>query len=158
MKSFSEYLTFESARDAITETDRVITTNQFVTGVRRVTQNPANRFKPEGLWYGIGASWIDYIESEMPDRLGKYLFQVAITPKVMQLTTVKQIKEFDAKYGIEKHGMAWIDWIAVSKVCSGIEISPYQWSLRFDLNWYYSWDVASGCIWDPSGISKITQL
>jgi len=48
-----------------------------------------------------------------------------------------------------------IDWEKVASEYAGIEICPCQWDLRMDsrANWYYSWDIASGCIWNPAGIS-----
>lgn len=48
----------------------------------------------------------------------------------------------------------------VAKDYDGIEIAPYQESLRYDLEWYYGWDVASGCIWNFEGIrlNKIVDI
>lgn len=50
-----------------------------------------------------------------------------------------------------------IDWRIVAKRYHGIIISPYQWECRMppQTTWYYSWDVASGCIWDPKAIKHI---
>lgn len=48
------------------------------------------------------------------------------------------------------------DWIDVASRYSGIEIAPYQWKRRIHPStfWYYTWDCASGCIWDLSAIKK----
>ena len=41
---------------------------------------------------------------------------------------------------------------------NGIEICPYLWSKRMRSNWYYPWDVASGCIWDGRGLFSAELL
>lgn len=52
-----------------------------------------------------------------------------------------------------------MDWGKVAQEYSGIEICPYfeqnnlnilKDGYRVNLNWYNRWDVASGCIWEPS--------
>ena len=44
-----------------------------------------------------------------------------------------------------------INWVEVSEMYDGVEISPYQWKRRLAINfmWYYGWDCASGVIWRP---------
>ena len=37
-------------------------------------------------------------------------------------------------------------------------ITPYQWELRFELDWYYGWDVASGCVWNLSVIESMEPV
>jgi hypothetical protein len=53
-----------------------------------------------------------------------------------------------------------INWMKVSKVADGVEICPVQPSLRDDpkIEWYYNWDVASGCIWRPSGLMELVLV
>jgi len=51
-----------------------------------------------------------------------------------------------------------VSWEQVAKDgYQGVEITPYQWELRLDsrVNWYYSWDCASGCAWDPQAIESL---
>jgi len=52
----------------------------------------------------------------------------------------------------------FIDWKKVAKEYNGIEIWPYQWKCGHDPKcfWYYSWDCASGCIWNARIIEKVT--
>jgi hypothetical protein len=52
------------------------------------------------------------------------------------------------------HWVDRIDWKRVASRYAGIEICPYQNSLRMKAitGWYYPWDVASGCIWSPAGM------
>ena len=51
-----------------------------------------------------------------------------------------------------------IDWELIQKEgYGGIEICPYNWGWRSQ-NWYYGWDVASGCVWDSSSIQDVVLL
>jgi len=62
--------------------------------------------------------------------------------------------EFTRKFKEQNHySDDMINWEEVSKNWEGIEIVPYIWTARNILNWYYPWDVASGCIWNLDGIS-----
>jgi hypothetical protein len=48
-----------------------------------------------------------------------------------------------------------IDWPRVkADGWQGIIITPYRWERRLTGHtmWYYGWDCASGCIWDPAAI------
>ena len=53
-----------------------------------------------------------------------------------------------------------IDWRLVAEEWQGIVIAPYLWERRFDSDarWYYSWDCASGCIWDHRAIAAIELI
>ena len=52
-----------------------------------------------------------------------------------------------------------INWRAVAGDYAGLIITPYQWSRRLEpYSWYYGWDCASGCIWDPSAITDIKLI
>jgi hypothetical protein len=35
--------------------------------------------KPQGLWAGIGRSWINWVESEMPEWMGEYFYTFNLT-------------------------------------------------------------------------------
>lgn len=49
----------------------------------------------------------------------------------------------------------YIDWASVCRAYQGIVISPYFWSRRMGPMWYYSWDCASGVIWDADAIESV---
>lgn len=68
--------------------------------------------------------------------------------------------------GDHKHERWMIDWEKVAEVYDGIIIAPYQWDYRLPMewppairghisNWYYGWDCASGCIWNPAAIARV---
>jgi hypothetical protein len=81
----------------------------------------------------------------MPHWLGEHEYEVILQDSnILILDTPKKILEFDRDYRIGQR----IDWPRLAETHDGIEINPYQWSLRFDPIWYYGWDVASGCVWN----------
>lgn len=131
-----------------------------------VEQYPKANHKPNGLWYAVGTEWIDWVQSEMPDWMGHTFYKIEVnTSNILHLKSGIDIDNFTKKYvkfnsigydSWEKN--ANIYWKPVAEEYSGIEISPYQYNSRHKYMWYYGWDVASGCIWDKSGISKIEKI
>ena len=73
--------------------------------------------------------------------------------KILVIRSKTDVINFDNKYGKIEHST--IDWTKVSKDFSGIEFAPYHHSLRMKYDWYYSLDIASGCIWDTSVLKNI---
>lgn len=57
----------------------------------------------------------------------------------------------------ERPFVIWLDWAAIGKLYDGIIIAPYLWERRLNggAMWYYGWDCASGCIWNPRAISEV---
>ena len=111
-------------------------------------------FKPEGFWVSDESKegWKQWCQAEgfRVDTL-KYCFEITLDPKkLLIIKTAKQLEKFNAEYGIER----LIDWRRVSKEYQGVLITPYQWKFRHGFIWYYTWDCASGCIWDLRGIKK----
>jgi hypothetical protein len=127
----------------IKSTDRIIMSDDETINFKNAMQKV--NYKPNGLWYGIGTSWINWVKISMPEQTRKYLFMMG---------TALELDNFDRKYNIAEK----INWKVVSQKYSGIEINPYVWSRRNELFWYYGWDVASGCIWDKNAIKKITRI
>lgn len=120
--------------------------------------------KPTGLWYSIDMEWHDWCKSEgTPHWIGQYNYELTIDLScILRLTTVDELRAFTAKFHKfehrEPHRAYEIDWGAVAKLYKGIEIAPYQWGARHSLGWYYTWDVASGCIWDVTSVKSIRRL
>jgi hypothetical protein len=54
------------------------------------------------------------------------------------------------KNGWEAWSRRAINWPALTVKYGGIIIAPYSWEhrLKDETSWYYSWDCASGCLWD----------
>jgi hypothetical protein len=136
------------------------------------TPNQEISFKPKGLWYGIGDSWIKWVRSEMPDWEVDNVFKIDINEnKILKVTNYKELVEFENKYAATREKddnrsysammstrYKGIDWGAVAKDFAGIEIAPYIYEARYEHMWYYGWDVESGCIWGDGVITNITKL
>jgi hypothetical protein len=143
---------------------RYTVSNTPITGVRNTAGELETRMKPAGLWYACGPEWIDWLESEMPDWLENVRFVYEVVPnfkEILELNSVQDIRDFDAKYGVgspyARRGSSYeVRWQDVAEGVDGIEICPYQWSLRdSEVGWYATWDVASGCIWRPGGVKEL---
>jgi len=159
-------VSFEQLRAHVKPQDRVVMTNASNISIRSTPQQTVD-YKPNGLWYGIGTSWIDWVSFEMPSWKGKNLYKLTLsTSQMLILSTSKALKEFTLKYGKalhdfdKEHKLKYlaIDWSTVSKTYGGIEIRPYQPAARHAYIWYYPWDVASGCVWNKSVIQRITKI
>lgn len=136
--------------------------------------------KPRGVWWSCGNEWYEWCKGDMPDWCQYYshCYELRLNDdKILHLETPEQILEFTAEYGgnneyyftNEKQWMPVvtpgdyardINWPEVAKLYSGIEICPYQYSLRLTsrTGWYYGWDIASGCVWDHNVIEGLTYL
>ena len=65
----------------------------------------------------------------------------------------------DCRWGPAKQYVnRYIDWHKVAARHDGLIITPYIWRRRMELNWYYPWDCASGCIWKAQAIKGIRLL
>ncbi len=125
--------------------------------------------KPKGLWYAAGKEWIEWVEREMPHWMGDRFYKITPSSKVLKINTLAKFQAFVQAYGEMKPSMfqgqepqpqfdQYIDWRRVAKDYPGIEIAPYRQDCRLEYAWYYGWDVASGCIWDKSGIKSIERI
>lgn len=122
--------------------------------------------KPSGLWYGIGPNWIQYCEEHVPSRsdiyTSAYILDIDMS-KVLHLSTYNDLSKFSKTYGTNDRSgrvLTTIDWVKVSTQFSGIEISPYIYKARLDIEipWYYVWDIASGCIWNKDVIKNFKEI
>lgn len=127
-------------------------------------------YKPNGFWVsdegeGNERGWKDWCEGESfaTDRF-VYENEIILShkAKILFINSVNELDNFHNQYqaalpGMEKWGNHYIDWKAVAKDFQGILITPYLYERRFTegMNWYYSWDCASGCIWNKSAIKLI---
>lgn len=114
--------------------------------------------KPKGLWISDESDygWAKWCADEdfNPDRLS-HCHEVTLgigTQPLLLLSTEEQVRTFDARFGYSGRWGRGIRWEQVADVLAGIFITPYRWELRLDLDWYYGWDVASGCVWNLSVI------
>lgn len=152
-----------------------------VTSVTGRHQKPRRQMKPNGFWVSDesrGAyGWRQWCRSEGFRSYGfryEHRVELADNAKILYLRTPQDIDKFADKYKADTElnqrmaeiGSRWggasiydIDWARVAKKYHGIIITPYQWSQRLGRHsWYYSWDCASGCIWNKRAIKSITMV
>lgn len=134
---------------------------------REKTYDQRESFKPVGFWVSVQGEddWPSWCRSEMwnvESLENRAVVELDPAANVLMLETPFAMLEFHTKYEKPSAERYWnkgyIDWSAVAKDYDGIIIAPYQWSLRLStkLLWYYTWDVASGCIWNLNAIKSVS--
>lgn len=136
---------------------------------------PPRGDKPSGFWVSVEGeddwkSWcsdeeyyLEWIENE---------FDVALSESanILHLSSAEELLKFTQDYRDSSTDTEFIRvmghdynvairWTDLYSQYDGIIIAPYQWTCRlgFDTPWYYSWDVASGCIWNLDVIDSVTK-
>lgn len=138
---------------------------------REQTQELSPRTKPRGFWISVDgkddwASWCKHEEF----GLGKHRYRVEI-PDLSKIYLCQSADDLDAltrayvdhsifgpQPNLASLNTRYIKWDNIAKQYAGIIIAPYIWERRMELMWYYTWDCASGCIWDPSVIKSIEKV
>jgi len=144
--------------------EKLFISKEPYTEFRNVAQQTPQSFskKPQGLWYSCGDDWVDWAKYEMPHWIeeSNYLYEVVLGDDVLRITNADEfdwLQENFLRPG--RFGDEVMDWKAIQDAgYSGIEICPYQSHARMSADWYYGWDVASGCIWDSRGIVEVKLL
>ena len=126
--------------------------------------------KPTGIWFGIGDSWIDWLEYNMPHWAQPSILK--IEPNFSKLFHVRNEKDLDVfteKYSFkdQKRGdgtFVWAaDWKKLSRDYDGIVHWKFPVSSIRNFSddpraIWYGWDVRSGCIWNPAAIKKMNII
>lgn len=125
--------------------------------------------KPQGLWVSVEGEydWQSWCEGEKyhPERLKRCQeIRLKEDHNICMLDSVLDIHQFAEEYrtgfdGAPENSILagiHLKWLSVAEEFKGIIIAPYQWECRMDdkVFWYYTWDCASGCIWDASAIAE----
>jgi hypothetical protein len=80
----------------------------------------------------------------------------------LTINTAAGIDKFSRQYGDKSKNIRftsfYIDWEMVCGEYDGIIISPFCWERRLEVMWYYTWDCASGCVWNLSAVIGVTIL
>lgn len=120
--------------------------------------------KPRGFWVSVKGpvDWPTWCLEEgfALDRQVEHTVRLAAGAQILRLETVDSLVEFTRQYGVKSSfgpGTS-IHWARVVEEFDGVIIAPYQWACRLSLDWYYGWDVASGCIWDLAAIESVELL
>ena len=136
---------------------RLINTRQNIKSAKEIIDVSGGKYQ----WYAIGLSWIEWMQSEMPQWLSPFTYAIEIDKPLM--ITPKNIAAFQKKYIVNPEQVKdkAINWkkLYTDKV-GAIEFNPYDKS-SVDLGssfWYYSIDVDSGAIVNKSSVKKIVKL
>jgi hypothetical protein len=144
-------------RSSLSPTRRYICHAKPYNGWHLPLPQQAN-MKPAGMWYSVGDSWLEWCENEEPEWVHKYVSDVTLDlPRILVINSLEMFDAFTEECGNFETPAGWryrIDWPRVASRYAGIEIAPYFWERRLEpaASWYYSWDCASGCIWDASAL------
>lgn len=136
------------------------------TGVLARSQKAEPMDKPEGFWFSVEGSkqgWWDWCQSNGEAHWvdDSEVYRVSLVPSanLLHLSTPRDLDEFTSKYGVAlgdpRLDIRFIHWAEVAAQYQGVLITPYVWARRLSLTWYYTWDCASGCVWDPTAIAGI---
>lgn len=130
-----------------------------ISSLKRSSQRPMD-IKPDGIWYALGGDWSDFAELIGLTGTGtQYVYEIEVDySKVLKLDSVQKVIDFSEKYSAAMHGLPLINWQAVAEDWSGVEFSPYFRQIRMKLMWYASVDVPSGCVWEPSAVTKFDLI
>jgi hypothetical protein len=127
--------------------------------------------KPVGLWVSVPGDndWASWCESiGWVDRI-QYAYDVTLhdDARILEIPTGDELDMFHDRYAQPGHPLDTglgnrlvpIEWERVANDYDGIIIAPYQRSHRhFGPLWYFTWDCASGCIWNYDVIDSVTEI
>jgi hypothetical protein len=149
---------FDELRSAAQKHQFTIMTKQPLRAIK--STNPVGRAnsvgKPNGFWFGVGSEWIDWTEEEMPQWKGDNLYAIEVDEKqCVVIENERDLRMFHNQYRTPD-GM--INWEKVAREYRGIIIKNYIPEARMKYPWFYTWDVASGCVWDASAVKQVNQV
>jgi hypothetical protein len=139
---------------------RTISCSSFSGAFKQYFQKTSGP-KPTGLWYGINDSWHSWcIAEQCEEWIAGNDYEIVVPDlNILKLSDSIGLYNFTNEYldkerKIGFYDTYYIDWQKVALKYDGIEINPYIWSCRFNdkTSWYYSWDCASGCIWNAQSL------
>jgi len=122
--------------------------------------------KPKGLWYSCNEEWKEWCRWDAPHWYEAYNFKYDIEvdlSKMLVIRNEQDFRNFEQNYAADINPrrpgrIKAINWEAVSEDYSGIEICPYLGQFRMsNSKWYYTWDIASGCVWDSSAFIAVNH-
>lgn len=116
--------------------------------------------KPRGFWVSVEGDddWLAFCGKEnFSSACFRYTTEIVLKAdaSVLVVEGTDAFTDFDARYRGEGR---YPDWSRVSCDYQGIIIAPYLWGQRMASPWYYPWDCASGCIWNPVAVAEVRQI
>ncbi|MBF6358134.1 hypothetical protein IU449_26925 [Nocardia higoensis] len=136
--------------------------------------NPSTFTKPVGFWVSVEGEqdWPAWCTSEdygFDSLAVAHEVRITDTANIRYITSVSEMDAFGAEFVTptdfdvrrDRDRRFWgIGWQQVAARYDGIMIAPYQWERRYgaECEWYYTWDCASGCIWNLDAIESVTVV
>lgn len=147
---------------------------EYETQPYNVYQYDFERHKPLGLWFAGGDEWVKYvIDNDFNTTKYRYLYEVVVDKnKMIHINDLKDLYEFSQKYGVRDDYVLGIEWnrvVTSTKKC-GLLIQPNLKSILTnykgfddlayfkDMEWYLTWDVSSGVVWNKKGIKSFKLI
>lgn len=142
---------------------------------RVYTQHKRLQFtKPVGFWVSVQGdtdwpSWCRIEEFRVDTLAVAHEVRLRDSANIRTITSIAEIdafhheftapSEFDIRMGYDRSYWG-INWPAVVQQYDGVIITPYLWERRSGggCDWYYTWDCASGCIWNLDAIESVTVV
>lgn len=120
--------------------------------------------KPRGLWVSVEGEddWESWCRSEdfRPESLS-HVTEVVLTAdaNVLVISNPDELRGLTARFPLDV-GDLYPDWARIKSTYDGIIVAPYQWSCRLatEVTWYYTWDCASGCVWNLAAIDSVRAV
>lgn len=125
-----------------------------------VIQQPEFDLKPYGTWVSVPGEddWYTWCSRTFGKADLAYRHTLELdTTDVLVISTRKALVDFSKRYRTSLSGfeafpdMLPLDWQRVAADYRGLVIAPWQPQVRM-MTWYYTWDCASGVIWDSSAL------
>jgi hypothetical protein len=127
--------------------------------------------KPVGLWFSVAMEdgndpWLDYCKMRRWP-VAPYRTEIFINDdSILHVGDAAGIDNLTSKYGFvplsvhtrKPSRRSGIHWDILAQKYDGIVIAPACGERRQEELWYYTWDVASGCIWNADGIRSWQSL
>lgn len=127
----------------------------------------SHRFdKPNGFWVSVQGpdDWKEWCEAEefaLGTLANEHDVLLSESANILHLDSLEALHRFADEWALEGSTGRWgIHWDLLTDHYDGIIIAPYQWQARLSdrTPWYYSWDVASGCIWNLNAIESVRPV
>jgi hypothetical protein len=114
-------------------------------------------YKPYGIWFGCGPDWLDRMAFGSEPPTGKhYVYKLELDKsEYLIINSDSQLKAFSKRYSLGPYD---VNWPLVAIEFNGIIISPFLYRVAGNHDWYYPWDVASGCTWDASTVLDVEEI
>lgn len=129
-----------------------------------------SHFKPSGLWFGKGNEWLQFItyggDTSWIDSYN-YLYEVKINKDhLIVIDDHQALIEFDKKYRTKQAiNINWqrvVDETKKAGIVIPVNFKQIYYTNKINRqyndylpDWYDTWDVASGVIWNSNGIKSI---